>query len=97
MAFETVEEAVAAGASAMADMEGNAASAREDAATVRQAIETVHAAGHIGRLEAAALGMEIEAMVKSYEAALFIFHSKMTLRCQQLGIDLPQARDGGGR
>lgn len=95
--FNTVEEAVAAGAEVMADMEEMAAKARKKAKIVREAVETVHNAGKIGRLENAGLSMEIEALTKSFEADLFAFHSKVTLRCQALGIDLPQARDGGGR
>lgn len=93
----TVQEAVRAGATAMEEMETAAGKARKLAKIVRDAVETVHSEGHIGRLENAALGMEIEKIVKTFEAELYAFHSKVTRRCQEEGIDLPQPRDGGGR
>lgn len=96
--YPNMESAVQAGADAMADLEEYARDqAKASADTVRQVLDFVHDAGKIGDLEHAALGMEITAIVANFRTQLYVFHSKVTLRCQELGIDLPDQRDGGNR
>lgn len=87
-------EAVARGAEIMAELERAAKKAKSYRDEMRQIMQTVRDEGHIGPLECEAMARDFAAIVTAYDAALYVYHSKATLRCRELGIDLPQ-RDGG--
>lgn len=89
-----VHEAVARGAEIMSELERDAKRHKAYRAEMREVMETVRNEGHIGNLECEAMSRDFAAIVTAYDAALYVYHSKATLRCQELGIDLPQ-RDGG--
>lgn len=89
-----VQEAVARGAEIMAELEADAQKAKAYRMEMREVFETVRDAGLIGVLETERYARGFAAITVGYDAALYEFHSDATLRCQAIGIDLPQ-RDGG--
>ena len=100
----TVKEAVEKGAAIFAALEASAKKDRTAAHGLADIYETVRDAGIIGPQECHALKLEARAIADSHEADWWSLHSRLTLRCQALGIDvppannpdLPQPMDGGG-
>jgi hypothetical protein len=64
---------------------------------MRGFLKTLYEAGKIGYLEYQGRAAEFEAMVSSHAAETFAMHRELTVRAQDLGIDLPQPRGGGDR
>jgi len=62
---------------------------------LRKMFETIRDGGVIGALECQALSCECDALATDFEAKIWSLHSRLTKRAQELGIDLPQTRDGG--
>lgn len=89
-----VQEAVQAGADIMVAAEEFAGKLKAQAKIMREVMQTVRDAGHIGVLECEAMSRDFDAIVRRFDADLYVYHSTATLRCKELGIDLPQ-RDGG--
>lgn len=64
---------------------------------LRKLFEAIHDDGHGGGLEVQAISGECDALATKFEADLWALHAKLTARARELGIDLPQLRDGGDR
>jgi hypothetical protein len=93
----TTEEAVARGATLMADAERALLTAQKKLAALPAVFAAVEG---IGALETMMLSAEARALAgdaASTELAVVSFHRALTTRAQELGIDLPQPRSGGGR
>lgn len=91
----SVETAIQDGANIFEDAEKMARTIKENMRRFRKTVEEVRNAGHIGGLEAQAIAGEADALATKFEADLYALHSRLTVRAQELGIDLPQPRSGG--
>lgn len=90
----TTEEAVAQGAKLFADAEEALAAL---SAGMPSIITAVRDEGHIGALECMSRISEAGVISNAALGEIATLHQNFTTRCQDLGIDLPQARSGGGR
>ena len=89
MAYET---SVAGGAEAFAAFEQ---AIREfKTFDMRGFLAELYKGGVIGFLEYQTRAAAFEATLSDFEARTFRMHSDLTTRAQELGIDLPQPRDG---
>lgn len=91
-----MEEHIQSGAAIFADAEDAARKIKEEFRGLRKIFEAIRDAGLIGALECQAAAGECDALATRFEADLWALHRKLTLRAQDLGIDLPATRDGGG-
>lgn len=91
-----VSEAVGLGAEVFADAESKARKIKERFRELRKVFEAVRDAGHIGALECQELASDLDAFATAFEAGVWARHSRLTRRCQELRIDLPQPKSGGG-
>jgi len=93
----TVEEAIAAGAGAFDRAETRARETKEEFRRMRKTFEVVRDAGRIGALECQALAGAADALATQFEADVWAMHRDLTMRAQELGIDLPVIAGGGDR
>lgn len=93
----TVEEAVAKGAEIFDGAEQRAHWIKRQFRDLREVFEAIRDGGHIGGLETQALAGEADALATDFEAAVYRMHAALTKRADELGIDLPAPRSGGGR
>lgn len=92
----TVDEAIAAGADAMAEWEKSAKKAKSNARGIlKEMMETIHGDAIIGIMETRDLATEIDALATRHEHEVWALHHKLTARAKELGIDLPSTADGG--
>lgn len=91
----SVEQAVQDGAAIFAKAEDRARQTKTAFRKLRKLLETVRDARIIGALECQAIACEADAVATRFEADIWAMHRQLTLRAQELGIDLPQTRDGG--
>lgn len=91
---KTMEELIQDGATKFANAESAARAIKYDFRAMRKTFEAVRDAGHIGALECAEAACAADALATQFEADLWAMHRKLTLRAQELGIDLPALRDG---
>lgn len=91
-----VSEAVEKGAEIFANAERRARKTKEEFRELRAVFEAVRDAGHIGALECQELASDLDAFATAFEAGVWARHSRLTKRCRELGIDLPETLDGGG-
>ena len=90
-------DAVAKIAEAYADAEAAAAKARKAFSGCSDAWDALQANGVIGYLETNKRRSRLRALVAQFEADLFALHADDTAKADEIGVDLPQPRSGGGR
>lgn len=87
-------EAVRKGADIFDGAEKKARTIKNQFRQLRKVFEAVRDEGYIGALECQAVASECDVLATEFEAKIWAMHRKLTVRAQELGIDLPQ-RDGG--
>lgn len=95
--YDSVEEAVSAGAAIFADVEDALEGVAAKLRSLKGVFDAVAAGGHLGGIEAAALSLRARAMGVKMLADVFELHAQLTERAKEKGIDLPAPRSGGGR
>jgi hypothetical protein len=93
---KTMEEHIQTGANIFAEAEDAARKIKANFRTLRKVFEAVRDVGHIGALECQEAATTADALATQFEADVWALHRRYTLRAQELGIDLPATRDGGG-
>ena len=93
---KSMEEQIQTGANIFAEAEDAARLIKANFRSLRKVFEAVRDAGHIGALECQEAATTADTLATTFEANVWALHRKLTLRCQELGIDLPATRDGGG-
>jgi hypothetical protein len=89
-----IQEMVQKGADIFEKAENRARTTKAQFRSLRKMFETIRDGGVVGALECQALAGECDALATQFEADVWALHRKLTLRAQELGIDLP-TRDGG--
>lgn len=95
------QEAVAAGRDLLLAAKRDAAAIAERWPEMKAVLEAVRNEGHIGPQECDSLVHEYKDILTGFVTKLRVYHSKLTLRCEDKGIDIPdeagvQPRSGGG-
>lgn len=91
----TTEDAVAKIAKVFGDAEAEALKIKAGMRANRKAFEAIRDEGVIGALECETLSGACDVLATRFEVDLFALHRALTVRAQELGIDLPQPRSGG--
>lgn len=90
-------EAVAKIAEAYADAEDAAASIKAKFAGCKDAWQALVDNGVIGNLEMQMRSRRLNVLAAAFGSDVFALHYDDTQRANELGVDLPQPRSGGGR
>ncbi len=93
----TTEDAVAAAAAIMAEVESIAHTAKGKLRDLRPLFKDINDNGDAGLLLTRMLAGEADAIGTRFEADVWAFHALLTEHAKDLGIDLPSIEGGGGR